>query len=106
VNRPATAVTIHAMVSDQARRRPDAVAIVSGDVRVTYRALDAWSDRIARRLVDSGVAPGESVAVAVSRSPDYPAAVLGGLRAARPRLSGGTPGVRPDRFRSDRGPVR
>src|SRR5262245_5453124 len=73
--------TIHDLVRRQTADRPDAVAVCAGDVRLTYRELDSWSDRIARLLLDSGVVPGDPVAVAVRRSLAYPAAVLGILKA-------------------------
>jgi amino acid adenylation domain-containing protein len=73
--------TIHQLFHEQARTRPDAVAVRDAESLLTYRELDEWSDRIAVRLVDSGVVPGAPVAVAVHRSASYAAAVLGVLKA-------------------------
>jgi acyl-CoA synthetase (AMP-forming)/AMP-acid ligase II len=47
-----------------ARRAPDAVAVVDGDERLTYRELDERTDRLANALRDGlGVARGEAVAL-------------------------------------------
>ncbi|WP_020123040.1 non-ribosomal peptide synthetase [Streptomyces canus] len=42
--------TLHAMFAEQARRTPDAIAIIDGERSVTYRELDLASNRVARRL--------------------------------------------------------
>ncbi|MYS60179.1 MULTISPECIES: non-ribosomal peptide synthetase [Streptomycetaceae] len=64
-----------------AAARPDAEAVVFGDVRWTYRELDRATRRIAGRLRDLGVAPGAGVGIALDRSPEMIATVLGILRA-------------------------
>ncbi len=46
----------------------DAVAVVCGDERLTYRELDSRSNRLARRLIDLGAGPETVVAVALTRS--------------------------------------
>ncbi|MEV4125504.1 amino acid adenylation domain-containing protein [Nocardia sp. NPDC049707] len=50
------------------RRDPQAVAVVYGDQRWTYGALDTESNRLARLLIDRGVGPEAHVAVALPRS--------------------------------------
>ncbi|MFJ8470244.1 amino acid adenylation domain-containing protein, partial [Streptomyces swartbergensis] len=55
---------------------PTAVALVSGAMEVTYGELDARSDRLARKLVASGVRPESTVAVAMQRSIDLVVALL------------------------------
>jgi hypothetical protein len=47
---------------------PDAVALVSGDVRMTYREVDEYSNRLARQLIASGIGPERTVAIAIPRS--------------------------------------
>jgi non-ribosomal peptide synthetase component F len=47
----APALTVHAMFSQQAQRHGDAIALVCGGERLSYRELDRRSDRIAARLV-------------------------------------------------------
>ncbi|MFI6641776.1 amino acid adenylation domain-containing protein [Streptomyces sp. NPDC050504] len=65
----------------QAARTPDAVAVAFGDTRLSYRELDALSDRLAGRLAALGVGPETPVAVLMERSAALPAAVLAVLKA-------------------------
>ncbi|WP_143070976.1 amino acid adenylation domain-containing protein, partial [Streptomyces malaysiense] len=69
------------MFSAQAGRTPGAVALVCGEVEVTYRELDAASDGFARRLVGAGVCPGDRVGLFFDRSVEYVVALLGVLKA-------------------------
>ncbi|GAB4583049.1 amino acid adenylation domain-containing protein [Nocardia sp. IFM 10818] len=62
--------TLPEILADGAARNPDAIAIVSGDRTMTYRALQAESDRIARLLAGAGVGPETVVALAFPRSPE------------------------------------
>ncbi|HEX8694195.1 MAG TPA: amino acid adenylation domain-containing protein, partial [Longimicrobium sp.] len=82
---------------EQAERTPDAVAVVSGEESLTYRALDERANRLARHLVGLGVGPEARVAVCLRRGPEMVAAVLAVLKA------GGAyvpldPGYPPDRL--------
>jgi amino acid adenylation domain-containing protein len=47
---------------------PDAVAVVDGDRKLSYRDLDEWSTRLARLLIEAGVGPERAVGVAMDRS--------------------------------------
>ncbi|WP_410870786.1 non-ribosomal peptide synthase/polyketide synthase [Nocardia sp. A7] len=60
---------------------PNAVAVKAGDTTLTYDELDAWSNRLARRLVAAGVGPESLVAVALARSVELPVALLAVLKA-------------------------
>ena len=46
---------------------PDAVAVVDGARKVSYRQLDEWSTRLARVLIEAGVGPERAVGVALDR---------------------------------------
>ncbi|MEV0251521.1 amino acid adenylation domain-containing protein [Nocardia sp. NPDC050712] len=60
---------------------PGAVALVSGDRSWTYGELDAASCRLAGRLVESGVAVGDRVALLLPRDGDAIVAILAVLTA-------------------------
>src|SRR5438093_8159022 len=68
-------------VAMQAQSRPDAVAIVDGAQRMTYRDLDAQSDGLAGMLRRIGCKQGERVALVMPKSADAIVAVLGILKA-------------------------
>ncbi|KAA0084465.1 non-ribosomal peptide synthetase [Mycolicibacterium sp. P9-64] len=55
-------------VTRQARRTPDATAVVFDGRELSYAELDAWSDRLAARLVADGARRGAVVGVALPRS--------------------------------------
>jgi amino acid adenylation domain-containing protein len=63
-----SAATVHALFEQQAERAPDAVAVVCGDERVSYGALNARANRLAHYLRALGVGPETRVALAMPRS--------------------------------------
>ncbi|MFI8325545.1 amino acid adenylation domain-containing protein [Streptomyces sp. NPDC085529] len=65
---PVTPTTLPRLFADQARRTPDATAVLFEDQRITYAALDARADHLARHLVAHGAGPERVVAVALPRS--------------------------------------
>lgn len=74
----------------QVKIAPNAVALVFEDTahigavperQLTYGALAGWSCAIAADLVQRGVRPGQAVGVALPRSPEMVAAILGILAA-------------------------
>jgi amino acid adenylation domain-containing protein/thioester reductase-like protein len=65
----------------QVRRRPEAVAISAGQYQLTYRELDAWSSRLARRLAGAGLAAGEPVGLLGGRCAEAPAGMLAIMKA-------------------------
>ncbi|MFA1547955.1 MupA/Atu3671 family FMN-dependent luciferase-like monooxygenase [Actinomadura chokoriensis] len=72
---------VHQAVTARAVRQPDAVAIVCGAARVTYRELDAHADRVAARLAAAGAGPGTRVGLCADRSPALLAGLLGILKS-------------------------
>ncbi|OBI05579.1 hypothetical protein A5679_13430 [Mycobacterium scrofulaceum] len=70
----------HELISQQARRTPDAVAVQVGSAALTYRQLDDRAAAIASRLVQARARPGTVVAVLLDRTPDLIAAILGILK--------------------------
>ncbi|MFF3941701.1 non-ribosomal peptide synthetase [Streptomyces phaeofaciens] len=64
-----------------AAARPDDVAIVDGERRMTFRELEERATRLAHRLRREGVGPDRVVGVCLDRSADYVVSVLGILKA-------------------------
>jgi amino acid adenylation domain-containing protein len=73
--------SLAAGVLAQARRTPDAVAVVDGDRQLDYAGLAAASAAVAEGLRRHGVGPGDAVAVCLPRSEQLVCAMLGVLRA-------------------------
>jgi amino acid adenylation domain-containing protein len=71
---------VHQLVERQAECTPDAIAVVSGDDRLTYRELDVRANQLAQRLRVAGAGSGAVVAICVERSPDMVAGLLGILK--------------------------
>ncbi|MEU5720193.1 amino acid adenylation domain-containing protein, partial [Streptomyces sp. NPDC020403] len=73
--------TIPGLFAAQVARTPDALAVVAGDVRLSYTELDERSAALAALLVARGVRRGDTVAVAVPRSAALTVGHLAVLRA-------------------------
>ncbi|KMO40235.1 peptide synthetase [Methylobacterium tarhaniae] len=69
------------IVSHSAAARPDHVAVVFGESRLTYAELEAAADRIARALRARGAGPGRFVGLWMTRSLDLHVALLGILKS-------------------------
>jgi hypothetical protein len=63
----APARTLAELVAVQVRRAPDAVAVVCGDVCVSYAGLDVAANRLARLLVAAGAGPEVRVGILTGR---------------------------------------
>jgi amino acid adenylation domain-containing protein len=61
---------------EQARKTPDALAVVGTDRSLTYAELDARSDALARELRALGVRSGSRVGLSLERSPELIASLL------------------------------
>jgi amino acid adenylation domain-containing protein/non-ribosomal peptide synthase protein (TIGR01720 family) len=73
--------TIPALFQRQAVATPDAVAVVSGEVSLTYRQLDGWASQLTLELIGYGVGPESVVGVVMPRSVEVVVALLAVLKA-------------------------
>ncbi|WP_204128572.1 AMP-binding protein, partial [Pseudomonas ogarae] len=55
--------TIHGLFEEQVQRTPDAVAVIHGEQRLTYRALNERANRLAHYLRKQGVEPDSREAI-------------------------------------------
>jgi amino acid adenylation domain-containing protein/thioester reductase-like protein len=72
---------LHELLEVQARRTPDAPALIWGTEALSYRELDRRADRLARRLRAVGVGLESLVGICLERSPDMVAGLLAILKA-------------------------
>ncbi|WP_354676164.1 amino acid adenylation domain-containing protein [Pseudomonas syringae] len=72
---------IQALFEAQVARTPDAIALESAGVRLTYRQLNEASNRLANHLIEQGVQPQSRVAVCLQRGPHLLVGLLAVLKA-------------------------
>ncbi len=74
--------TLDSAFREQARRTPDAIAVVAKDgAKISYSDLDSRSTQVAQGLVSNGVKPGDVVGVRMERSAETVIAFLAILKA-------------------------
>ncbi|SAL73620.1 non-ribosomal peptide synthetase [Caballeronia arvi] len=69
------------LVSQQARRKPDAVAVEQGEHRLTYAEIERRSNDLARMLNARGIGADDLVALTLPRTPEIVVAMLGVLKS-------------------------
>ena len=72
---------IHQWFEQQASHTPEAVAVIGGDERLTYRELNARANQLAHHLRSAGVAADTLVGICVDRTPEMLVGLLGILKA-------------------------
>lgn len=72
---------LHEWVTRQARQRPEAVAVVLDDRRLTYGALETLSNQLARALQEAGCQRGDRVCLLMPKSPMAIVGILGIYKA-------------------------
>ena len=72
---------VHELFAEQATRRPDAVAVVFDNQKLSYRELDQYTNQLAHYLRTSGVGPESLVGICMERSMQMIVGVLGILKA-------------------------
>ena len=70
------AATVASAVRWWARTQGGRDAVVIGDEHLTYRELDVWTARLARRLADEGVKPGDRIGLLAPNALQWPVAAL------------------------------
>ncbi|HZF89349.1 amino acid adenylation domain-containing protein, partial [Streptomyces sp.] len=75
------AATVPEQFARTVRTAPGAVAVGDGERELSYAELDAWSNRLAHRLLGAGVGPETAVAVCLRRSVEQVVATLAILKA-------------------------
>ncbi|MEV8537230.1 amino acid adenylation domain-containing protein [Streptomyces sp. NPDC051211] len=73
--------TLHAAFEARAERAPEAIALVHGSERLTYREINAAANRLAHHLRSLGVGPDVRVGLCLDRSPNLLVAELAVLKA-------------------------
>jgi amino acid adenylation domain-containing protein len=73
---PDRPLTLPAVFAAAVSADPQAVALRDGGTRITYDALDRWTNRLARVLIDQGVGPETLVALGIPRSAESVAVTL------------------------------
>jgi fatty-acyl-CoA synthase len=75
------AATIGSALHWWARTKGDSIAILVNDERLTFRELHDWSGRLARRLAELGIRPGDRVGLAAPNCLQWPVAALAVLKS-------------------------
>ncbi|MFF4370597.1 amino acid adenylation domain-containing protein [Streptomyces sp. NPDC001594] len=75
------ALTVPQLFEEQAARTPDAPALVCDGRTLTYRELDLRADAVARELARRGAGPEDLVALALPRTEELVAGLLGILKS-------------------------
>ncbi|MBC3386900.1 non-ribosomal peptide synthase/polyketide synthase [Pseudomonas sp. SWRI179] len=72
---------VHRLFEAQARRTPDATALVFAEQALSYAELNVRANRLAHRLIEQGVGPDQLVGVALERGVEMIVALLAILKA-------------------------
>ena len=72
---------VHEWLRRSARRFPDKVALICGQQRWTYKALDQHTDHLAAALLDAGVQRQDRVIILLDNSAETVISLYGTLKA-------------------------
>ncbi|GAA0856496.1 amino acid adenylation domain-containing protein [Aliiglaciecola litoralis] len=80
-------VCMHHLFEAAAKQYPERDAVVFGDQRISYAALNAKANRLARLLVDKGAQPDSLIALCLDRSIDAMVSILAVLKSGAAYLA-------------------
>ncbi|WP_329407861.1 long-chain fatty acid--CoA ligase [Nocardia vinacea] len=69
------------LLEDSAEQLPKRDAVVLGDTRLSYAAVNTAANEVANLLIESGIRPGDRVALSCTNIPYFPIAYYGILKA-------------------------
>lgn len=78
------------MIRASAQRNPEAEAIICGERRISWKALDRMVDQVAAGFTEAGLVAGERVAVMLDNRLEFVLAILGCVRAGGVSIPLGT----------------
>ena len=71
---------VHNFLENSAKNRPDKVAFVQEDQRITYRQINARANRLAACLLEQGVVPGDRIVMLLKNGIEYVVSYYGILK--------------------------
>ncbi len=72
---------LHQLFERHADAHPDQPAVIGHQETLRYAELEQWANRLAHHFIALGVTPGQTVAIALERSPDFAIGLLAVLKA-------------------------
>ncbi|HVW65645.1 MAG TPA: amino acid adenylation domain-containing protein [Nitrosospira sp.] len=72
---------VHCRMERQAKKNPQATAVIFDGIELSYADLNRWANRLAHRLIGLGVKPETRVGIAVERSVEMVVGLLAILKA-------------------------
>jgi long-chain acyl-CoA synthetase len=72
---------VHTLLERSARLRPDKIAFIQEEERVSYRQINSMANRLASFLSENGVLPGDRIVVLLENSLQYVVSYYGTLKA-------------------------
>ena len=74
-------LAVHELIEQQAARTPAAIALEAAGEQLSYAELNARANVLAHAIIDSGVTPGDTVAVCAGRETNTAIAALAAIKA-------------------------
>ena len=72
---------VHQLIENQCAQKGQNTAVIAGEERLTYEELNNRANRLARYLIEAGVAPEDRVGISLERSPEMVIGLLAILKS-------------------------